>query len=191
MRLSHLTPVTSAASLRFVKAFHATRLTVACGLLIFWLSDSALRAESALPTPHTEVTFIGADSYSDSKLSESANWYRDSVFKAVRSFLVKQTDQLLPEGYHLKIIFTDIDLGHRNSRRELAFGAPAFEFSYLVTDSSGRVVRQGYENLKEYTDFGNYRFSVETTDLTTEIIQPQKAMLKSWAVTKLADLKQH
>lgn len=186
-----MTPGTLSATLPSVKAFHATRVTVAYGLLICCLSGPALRAESALPRPRTEVTFIGADSYSDSKLSESANWYRDSVFKAVRAFLVKQTDQLLPDGYHLKIIFTDVDLGHRNSPREFAFGAPAFEFSYLVTDSSGRVVRQGYENLKEYTDFGNYKLSVETTDLTTEIIQPEKAMLKSWAVTKLADLKQH
>jgi hypothetical protein len=172
-----------------MKAFRAVRGTAAFGLLVCCLLAPCLRAETATTAPRTEIIFAGADDYSDSKLSNSADWYRDSVFTAVRSFLSKQADQFLPDDYHLKITFTDIDLGHRYSRRETAPGAPAFEFSYLVTDSAGRVVRQGTENLRYYTDFGNYRRSVETTDLTTEIIQPEKAMLKSWAVTKLAGLK--
>jgi len=124
------------------------------------------------------------------ELSDGADWYRDDVFTAIRSFLTKQTDQLLPEGYHLKITFTDIDLGHRASRRvPSASGAPAFEFNYQVTDSSGKVIKQGTEDLRHYTDFGNYRASIETTDLRTEIIQSEKPILKSWAFTRLANLK--
>jgi hypothetical protein len=173
-----------------MKTLPSIRGTVAFGLLICCISVPALKAEPSTTKPRTEVIFVGADNYTDWKLSDSADWYRDSVFTALRDYLVKQTDQLLPDGYHLKITFTDIDLGHRSSRRVTsASGAPAFEFGYLVTDSSGQVVRQGNENLRFYTDYGNYRFSVETTDLTTEIIQAEKPMLKCWAVTKLADLK--
>jgi hypothetical protein len=96
---------------------------------------------------------------------------------------------MIPEGYKLRVTFTDIDLGSRASRRIPSLsGAPAFEFTYLVTDSAGTVVRQGTENLRHYVDFGNYRYSVETTDLVTDIIQREKPMLKSWATTALAGL---
>jgi hypothetical protein len=160
-------------------------------LLVCFLATSALAADLPAPAPRTEVKFDGPDNYTDWKLSDGAAWYRESVFTAVRSFLSSQTDSMLPEGYNLKITFTDIDLGNRSSRRvPSASGAPAFEFTYLVTDPSGAVVRHGTENLRYYTDFGNYRFSIETTDLTTEIIQAEKPMLKCWAVTKLAGLKQ-
>jgi hypothetical protein len=147
-------------------------------------------AEPSNKSPRTEVSFVGADDYTDSKLSDSADWYRDSVFTAIRTFLVRQADPVLPAGYHLRIAFTDIDLGHTASRRIPSNpGAPAFEFTYVVTDAAGRVVRKGSEDLKFYTDFGNYRRSVDTTDLTTEIIQPEKAMLKSWVIARLSDLR--
>jgi DUF3016 family protein len=175
-----------------MKALPSTRGTVAYALLICCLSASALSADSPKPTPRTEIVFDGADNYTDWRLSDGDEWYRDAVFTAVRSFLIKQTDQMLPDGYNLKITFTDIDLGYRASRRvPSGSGAPAFEFGYQVTDSSGKVVKQGTENLRYYTDYGNYRLSVETTDLTTEIIQAEKPMLKNWAITRLADLKQH
>jgi Protein of unknown function (DUF3016) len=173
-----------------MKALPSIRWTAGGALLICCLSATALKAESAKPAPRTEVIFDGADNYTDWELSDGADWYRDDVFTAIRSFLTKQTDQLLPEGYHLKITFTDIDLGHRASRRvPSASGAPAFEFNYHVTDSSGKVIKQGTEDLRHYTDFGNYRASIETTDLRTEIIQPEKPILKSWAFTRLANLK--
>lgn len=174
-----------------MEAFPSTRGTLAYAFLVCCLSVTVLRAESRTSTPRTEVIFGDADSYTDYRLSDSGDWYRDAVFTAVRSYLVRQTDQLLPDGYNLRITIKNIDLGHRASRRiPSSSGAPAFEFTYLVTDTSGQMVRQGTENLRNYTDFGNYRFSVETTDLATEIIQEEKPMLKCWAVTRLGDLKQ-
>jgi hypothetical protein len=173
-----------------MKTFPSTRGTAAFAVLLCCLATSALSAElSKSPVP-LEVKFTDPDDYTDWKLSDGADWYRESVFTAVQGFLEAQTQAMLPEGYQLRINFTDIDLGHRSSRRVVAAGAPAFVFTYQVTDPSGKVVRRGSENLRFYTDFGNYRFSVETTDLATEIIQGEKPMLKAWAVTALADLKQ-
>jgi hypothetical protein len=173
-----------------MKALPSIRGTAAGALLICCLSAAALGADSQKPAPRTEIAFEGADNYTDWKLSDGAEWYREDVFTAIRSFLTKQTDQLLPDGYHLKVTFTDIDLGYRASRKvPSGSGAPAFVFNYTVTDPSGKVVKQGSEDLRHYTDFGSYRFSVETTDLTTEIIQPEKPILKSWAYSRLADLK--
>jgi hypothetical protein len=152
----------------------------------------ALSAESPKTASRTEVVFDRPDDYTDWKLSDSADWYREAVFTALRSYLAKESEKMLPDGYTLKITITDIDLGNRASRKvPSASGAPAFMFNYVVTDASGAMVRQGAENLRFFTDFGNYRHSIETTDLTTDIIREEKPMLKSWAVAKLADLKQH
>jgi hypothetical protein len=174
-----------------MKMFPSARGTAASALLLCCLATSALRAELSKPASAVEVTFTDPESYTDWKLSDGADWYRESVFTAVRSFVSAQAEPLLPAGYTLKLEFTDMDLGHRSSRQLAAPGAPALEFSYRVMDASGTVVRHGTENLKFYTDFGNYRGSIATTDLSTEIIQREKPMLKSWATTALADLKQH
>jgi hypothetical protein len=174
-----------------MKTFQSTRGIAALALLFCCVAASAIGADIQKPASRTEVVFDSPDNYTDWDLSDGADWYRESVFTAVRSFLTRQTDQMLPDGYKLKITITDIDLGHRSSGKiPSGSGAPAFEFTYLVTDSSGKVVRQGTEDLRHFTDFGNYRSSIETTDLTTEIIQREKPMLKWWAFTKLAGLKQ-
>jgi hypothetical protein len=148
-------------------------------------------ADAPKPAPRVEVIFDSPENYTDWKLSwEGPEWYRDAIFSAVRSFLVKVTDPMLPDGYNLKITFTDMGLGNRSSRHvPSSSGAPAFEFTYSVTDPSGTVVRKGTENFMFYWDLGNDRFTIDTTDLTTEIIRYEKPMLMDWACTRLADLK--
>jgi hypothetical protein len=173
-----------------VKAFPYSRGTWACALLLACTAPRVVALDSPASPARTQVVFDAPDNYSDWELSDGDAWYRDSVFSALRSYIAAQADHVLPEGYALKVTFTDIDFGHRSSRRVPATpGTPSFAFTYAVTNASGTVVRQGTENLRFYTDFGNYRASIETTDLSTEIIQREKPMLKSWVYTKLADLK--
>jgi hypothetical protein len=151
----------------------------------------ALRAADApKPAPRTEVIFDKPENYSDRNLSYGPDWYHEDVFSTMRSFLVKLTDQVLPDGYNLKITFTDIDLGNRDSRHVRAdSGVPVLEFTYSVTDSSGAVVRQGTENLRHYWDFGNYLLGIDTADTAGIELRFEKAMLKDWAYAKLADLR--
>ena len=143
------------------------------------------------PAPRIEVNFDKPENYTDWKLSwEGPDWYIDEIFTAVRSYLVKVAEPRLPDGYSLKIVFTDIDLGNRSSRHVPSdSGAPAFDFTYSVTDPSGAVVKKGTEDLRFYWDLANERFTTDTTDLTTEIIEHEKPLLKNWADTRLADLK--
>jgi hypothetical protein len=51
------------------------------------------------------------------------------------------------------------------------------------------VVRKGSENLRHYWDFGNYLGTIETADTAGVRLRFEKAILKNWADTKLADLK--
>jgi len=161
-------------------------------LAVFAVLQAPLHAtDSTKSAPRVDVVFDHPDDYTDWRLSWGPpDWYRDSVFSAVRTYLVKLTDGLLPDGYNLKITFTDIDLGNRGSHHvPSSSGAPAFEFTYSVTDPSGAIVRKGTENLRFYWDFGNYRYSIETTDLSTDLIRFERPMLKEWAETRLAGLK--
>jgi hypothetical protein len=174
-----------------MKTFPALRGTWACALLLGCVATRAAAIEAPASPVKADVVFAAPDTYTDWELSDGADWYRGSVFSALRTYIAAQADRVLPEGYILKVTFTDIDFGHRSSRRiPSSSGAPAFEFTYVVTNAAGTVVRQGTENLRFYVDFGNYRKSVETTDLSTDIIQREKPMLKSWADAKLAGLKQ-
>jgi hypothetical protein len=176
-----------------MKTFPTPRGIVACALVLGCVAPRLVSAESSrAPAPsRTEIVFDSPDSYSDWELSDGADWYRDEVFTALRSYVAKQAEAVLPEGYSLKVTFTDIDFGHRSSRKVPATpGTPSFAFNFAVADASGKVVRQGSESLRFFVDFGNYRTSIETTDLSTQVIQREKPMLKSWAYEKLAGLKQ-
>ena len=48
-------------------------------------------------------------------LSYGPDWYHEAVFSTLQNFLVQQGGEMLPAGYSLKITFTDIDLGGRDS----------------------------------------------------------------------------
>jgi hypothetical protein len=174
-----------------MKTFPVLRGTWACALLLGCVATRAAAIEATASPVKADVVFAAPDTYTDWELSDGADWYRGSVFAALRTYIGEQANRVLPEGYTLKVTFTDIDFGHRSSRRiQSASGAPAFEFTYAVTNAAGAVVRQGSEDLRFYVDFGNYRRSVETTDLSTDIIQHEKPMLKSWVDAKLSGLKQ-
>jgi len=172
-----------------MKTLLSTRGGAAFVFLLGCLATSAFAADLSKPVSAVEVTFSNPDSYTDWKLSDGANWYRQSVFPAIRSFLTRQAEPMLPAGDHLEITFTDMDLGHPAPHGVISVDSPSFQFSYRVANASGAVVRHDTENLRAYTDLQNYRYSVSTTDLSTEIIQREKPMLKAWVLTALADLK--
>jgi opacity protein-like surface antigen len=172
-----------------MKTLSSTRVGVAFALLLGCLATSAIAADLSKPASPVEVTFSNPDNYTDWKLSDGGNWYRQSVFPAIRSFLTQQAEPMLPSGDHLEITFTDMDLGHPAPHGVISIDSPSFQFSYRITNASGAEVRHGTENLRAYTDLQNYRYTVSTTDVSTEIIQREKPMLKAWALTALADLK--
>ena len=137
----------------------------------------ALRAADApKPAPRTEVAFDNPENYADGNLTYGPDWCRDDCFSTIRGYLVKLADHVLPDGYSLKITFTDMDLGNRDSRHVRAdSGVPASEFTYAVTDSSGTVVRRGTENLMHCWDFGNRLPGIDTADTAAIELRSEKA----------------
>jgi hypothetical protein len=149
-----------------------------------------MRSGATRPAPRVEILFDKPEGYTDRMLSYGPDWFHEAVFSTLQNFLVKLGDQLLPAGYSLKITFTDIDIGGRDSAKVPASsGLPAFEFTYEVKDGAGTVVKQGAEKLRNYTDFENQLLSIPTADTAGMKLRFEKAMLKSWLTRTVEDLK--
>jgi hypothetical protein len=151
-------------------------------------------ADAARAGPRTEVIFDHPENFTDVKDGEFAtDKGRDAILARIRGFLVERTASLLPEGDRLTITFTDIDLAGdfepwrgpqwSDIRIVKAIYPPAFKFSYVVTDPSGRVIKQGSEDIRDLN------FQLRVTIDTTDTLRYEKDILDDWARSTLRDLK--
>ena len=146
------------------------------------------------PAPQTEVVFDHPENFTDVKDSYTpTDKGRDGILRTIRDFLVTRTASLVPEGYKLKVTFTDIDLAgefepwrgprYDEVRIVKSIYPPAFKFTYVVTDPSGKVVRQGSENIRDL----NFQMRV-AVDLS-DPLRYEKDILDDWARSRLRGLK--
>jgi hypothetical protein len=151
-------------------------------------------SDTAKPAPRTEVIFNHPENFTDVKDSEFAtDKGRDAILARIREHLVERTASLLPEGDRLTITFTDIDLaGDYEPWRGPQWSdvriikdiyPPAFKFSYAVTDASGRVVKQGSEDIRDLN------FQMRATIDTSDPLRYEKDILDDWARSTLRDLR--
>jgi DUF3016 family protein len=144
--------------------------------------------------PRTEVIFDHPEKFTDVKDSDlPTDKGRDAILANIRDFLVHRTESMIPEGDKLTITFTDIDLAgdfepwrgaqYDNVRIVKAIYPPAFKFTYSVTDPSGKVVREGSEDIRDM----NFQFRV-TID-ASDPLHYEKDILDDWARAKLKGLK--
>ncbi|HEY1849172.1 MAG TPA: DUF3016 domain-containing protein [Opitutaceae bacterium] len=151
-------------------------------------------ALQAAPSGKTEVTFDHPENFTDVKDGFTpTDKGRDYILSNIRSFLVSRTEERLPEGYTLRIRFTDIDLAgdyepQRGSRWDDVrivkdIYPPAFKFTYSVSDAAGKVVREGTEDIRDL----NFQSRVVLDD--QDPLRYEKAVLGDWARSKLAGLK--
>jgi hypothetical protein len=166
-------------------------LSIALGLAAACVLHAA---DAGKPGPRTEVIFIHPENFTDVKDGEFAtDKGRDAILARIRDYLVERTASLLPEGDRLTVTFTDIDLaGDFEPWRGPQWGdvriikdiyPPAFKFSYAVTDPSGRVVKQGSEDIRDLN------FQMRVTIDTTDTLRYEKDILDDWARSTLRDLK--
>jgi hypothetical protein len=151
-------------------------------------------ADAAKPAPRTEVIFDHPENFTDVKDSEFATEKgRDAILARIRDHLVERTAPLLPEGDRLTITFRDIDLaGDYEPWRGPQWSdvrvikdiyPPAFKFSYAVTDASGRVVKQGSEDIRDLN------FQMRLTPDTSDTLRYEKDILDDWARSTLGGLR--
>jgi DUF3016 family protein len=166
-------------------------LPMALGLA---LAGNALAADIASLPPRVEVVFDHPENFTDVKDSYlPSDKGRDAILSRIRSFLVSRAEPLLPAGDGLKITFTDIDLagdfepwhGARwdDVRIVKEIYPPAFKFSYVVTEPSGRVVKQGTEDIRDLN------FQTRLVLDTSDSLRYEKDILGEWARSTLRGLR--
>jgi hypothetical protein len=85
---------------------------------------------------------------------------RAAILQQIREYVLEETVQLLAPGQQLTITFTDIDLAGsylpsatsgRDIRVMKDIYPPRMKFAYKVTDASGKLLKEGQENLSNLT----------------------------------------
>jgi Protein of unknown function (DUF3016) len=151
-------------------------------------------ADVSVAGPRTEVVFDHPENFTDVKDSEYAtDRGRDAILSRIRIFLVDHATPYLPAGDALRITFTDIDLAGdfepwrgaqwSDVRIVKEIYPPAFKFSYAVTDPSGRVVKQGVEDIRDLN------FQTRVVLDTSDSLRYEKDILGDWARSTLRGLK--
>jgi hypothetical protein len=158
------------------------------------LAASALCASAANAVSRVDVTFDHPENFTDVKdRATPTDKGRDNILSNIRTFVVDHADRTLPEGYSLKMTFTDIDLaGDFEPQRGAQWDdvrivksiyPPAFKFTYSVMDASGRVVKQGTENIRDMT------FDTRITLDRSDPLHYEKDILSDWIRSNLRNLK--
>jgi hypothetical protein len=165
-----------------------SRIALALGLAVVGGPRAAAQAQ-----PRTEVVFVHPESFTDIKdYYNPTDKGEEAILRRIRNFLVRDTERLVPEGYKLTLNFTDIDLaGDFEPWRGIKWQdiriytenyPPTFKFTYSITDSSGRVVRQGTETLR-----GSGYLLHEPLD-SMDTLRYDKDVLNTWARQTLKGL---
>jgi Protein of unknown function (DUF3016) len=163
-------------------------------LLGLALAGNALAADVASLPPRIEVVFDHPENFRDVKDSYMpTDKGRDAILSRIREYLVSRATPLVPAGDALKITFTDIDLagdfepGHGarwdDVRIVKDIYPPSFKFSYAVTEPSGRVVKQGNEDIRDLN------FQTRIVLDTSDTLRYEKDILGDWTRSTLRGLK--
>jgi hypothetical protein len=154
-----------------------------------------LRAsDSAGPSARTEVVFEHPENFTDVKDgSNPSDQGRDAILADLRRHLIGRADSYLPEGYGLKVTFTDIDLAgdfepwHGGPRADIRvirdIYPPTLKFRFSVTDPSGKVVKEGAEDIRDID------FQARVVPFTSDPLRYEKEILDDWARSALGGLK--
>lgn len=169
-----------------------TRLSL---VLLGLVAPLALSARDAAKAPaRTEVIFDHPEKFTDVKDGEfGTDRGRDAILEQIRDFLVDRADRALPAGQKLTVTFTDIDLaGDFEPWRGAQFAdvrivksiyPPRMDFTYKVTDATGKVVKEGKEELRDLA------FDMRLTIDRQDPLRYEKDILKDWVRSKLPAAK--
>jgi hypothetical protein len=159
---------------------------------VLGLTAAAALGAAASPASRVEVSFDHPEKFTDVKDADIPSVEgRDAILGKIRAFLVSSAGPRIPEGDKLTIIFTDIDLagefeprhsGPNNPRVLTENYPPAFDFTFSVTDASGKVVREGSEHLRD----AGYLLRASVDSIGS--LRYEKDILEEWARARLRDL---
>jgi hypothetical protein len=157
-----------------MKPFPKTSVTLAMKTLRFTLvvtlGVAALAglhaAESKQKAPsRVEVVYSEPDKFSDAADGPRGSEFgKDTILADLESFIVQRAESRIPEGQHLTVTVTDIDLagevepgrtGGSDVRIVKSIYMPRIDLTYRLTDASGAVIKEGKNQLRDMNFMNN------------------------------------
>jgi len=146
-------------------------------------------------SPKADITFVHPDKFKDIKDSYMPSEKgQKGLLDIFGKFVVSVADDLIPNGCKLTMTFTDVDFAgdfepwHGPQSDDIRIVKdiypPDYKFSWKVTDASGRVLREGTENLRDI-DFQMNRSLADDFGP----IQSDKDEIRDWMHRHLRHLK--
>jgi len=146
----------------------------------------AVRSAAAIATPpRAEIIFDHPDKFSDVR-----DYYiptdkgTESILGRIREHMVNEAKYYVPAGCKLTVTFTDIHLaGDFEPWRGPQFDEirivkdiypPSFKFTYTLADASGKVLKQGSENIRDIN------FQIRIAIDTSDPLRYEKDILDEW-----------
>ncbi len=161
-----------------------SRLTLV--LLLALTSFGFARADQAAAS-RVEVNFSNPENFTDVKDSfqGTTDSRRDAILDEIKDYIVRRASARLPEGQHLSVTITDVDLAgdfepwrgpsSQDVRVIKDIYTPKIDLSFTLTDASGKVVSEGNRKLRDLS------FNMKTT--TSNRNDPrvyEKALIDDW-----------
>ncbi len=153
---------------------------------------------AAVPPAHgtaagpVTVVFVNPQHFTDAGYTE---WGGTSTYllDQLRTFMEQTGARYLPEGMHLEINVTDVDLagafepwhgpGYDDIRVVRAIYPPKIDLNFRLTNAKGAVVKEGKCHL---TDLA---FQMRIAFPSTDYLRYEKSLLSDWFDSEFRDLK--
>ncbi|HVU25632.1 MAG TPA: DUF3016 domain-containing protein [Opitutus sp.] len=156
-----------------------------------------LRAADEPSAPRVNVVFSQPEKFTDAARDQrGSDFGLEENLAELKHFVVSRADSMLPPGDRLTITFTDIDLaGEYEPWRTPGRGGdvrivkdiytPRMNLSYVLTDASGNVVKEGTRRLSNLT----FMTDILPASLRSEPLSYDKELLLNWLRTDFAGLR--
>jgi len=132
-----------------------------------------------------EVEFAAPETFTDVKDALVATEKgRAHTIEEVRRYLVETAARHVPEGQHLKITVTDIDMAgdyefwgraaHSDIRIIKAIYPPSIDLAFVLSDASGAVLKEGSRRLHDLA----FQMRIDLRD--NDRLRYEKALIDDW-----------
>jgi hypothetical protein len=158
----------------------------------FLLALLGLSSALALPPPsemkkliRADVQFFEPKNFTDVKDSYMGDFDRTTYLDSIREHVLQQAKLFVPDGYHLAVTFTDIDMaGDFEPWRGPRFDdirivkdiyPPRINLTFRLTDAEGNVVKEGKRELRDLAFLMKINMSFRD-----DPVRHEKGLLDDW-----------
>jgi len=129
-----------------------------------------------------KVTFDNPANFTDLK-SSNMDDYDPGYMEELKTYVEQTSREYLADGEKLEITFTDIDMAGEfepwrmqasDVRMVKSIYLPRAKFKWVVTDASGKTLREGNEDISDMT------YQTNIGNITQDELFYEKEMLRNW-----------